>query len=116
MRPKGEIYFPIDENKGVRTAKRIDGKRYRYQRIYLSKPAAEGAAAAYRDRGYLARVIPRMVWTKKRGVAYGYDKVQGYVLYVHITATGCKCGSGKSTFTFEGRQYCSDCAPLYVGD
>jgi hypothetical protein len=135
----------MEENKEVRKAKNIDGKRYVYIRIYLSKPAAEGAAAAHRDRGHLARVITRMVWTKIRGVPYGYDSVKGYVLYVHHTTEEerelkrlhamttwrkplhkheeefnkklkCPCGSGKTPFTFEEKQYCNDCAPLYIGD
>ena len=27
----------------------------------------------------------------------------------------CPCGSGKSPFTFEGKKWCADCAPIYIG-
>lgn len=83
MREIGELYFPSEENKEIRKDQIFNGKRYRYQKIFLDQDQAKGAAAAHRQRDRLARVVPKKVWTHKYGYEYGYDKVDGWVLYVH---------------------------------
>lgn len=119
-RKYGEIYITGGtENRDIHRAKYFDNKRFMYRRTFLSKPEADGAADAHRAQGHLARVVQRMVWINHAGWELGMEKVQGYVLYIHYTTDekkGCPCGSGKSSFTFEGKKRCSDCAPMCVGD
>jgi hypothetical protein len=85
-RAYGELYILSTENNALYTHRNFNGKRYMYHRIYLSKSEANGAADANRDRGFLARVVPKMVWTNKTGYERGIEKMQGYVLYVHRKA------------------------------
>ena len=85
-RAYGELYILSTENNSLYKARNFNGKRYMYHRIYLSKSEADGAADANRARGFLARVIPAMVWTNKAGYELGIQKMQGYVLYVHRKA------------------------------
>lgn len=84
MRKLGELYFPQAENRELYKSRTIDGKRFHFRKIFLSKHEAEGAAAVHRQRGSLARVLPRTVVTHKYGYELGYDKVQGYILYARI--------------------------------
>lgn len=114
----GELYILPTENNAYYKARNFNGKRYMYHHIYLSRSAADVAAEAHRARGRLARVIPGMIWVNKAGYEYGIQRMQGYVLYVHMGGDNkrCQCGSGKSPFTFEGKKRCADCAPIFVGD
>ena len=120
-RTKGEIYITGGkENQAYHKAQYFDGKRFMYRNAFLDKQKAERYAKEHRDLkpGNLARVVPRMVWINHAGWELGMEKVQGYILYVHYgkDEKSCLCGSGKSTFTFEGKRMCADCAPICIGD
>lgn len=83
-RKKGDIYITGGtENRDLHKAKYFDGKRFMVRKISLSKEEVNGAADAHRAQGHLARVVPRMVWINRAGWELGFEKVQGYVLYIH---------------------------------